>query len=390
MSRSSALQRRLDRTLGDFLALMFALRRPPAGAIANPSRIGLIQPTAIGDLIIASGLISHVRTQFPHAEVHILHGASNRAAMDLLETGLIGHTLDFTKPMTTLKYIRSLRLDILVDLVSWSALTALLCRFSGVSTTLGFATPGRFRHFLFGRAVKYSAQVHQSENFKALASQFGPIEKYAYRLRASFPKPDVRLSYDNLIVCHIRPGGSQARAKAWPADRWIELINRLCDSGYTMALSGSPADRPTLQILTDEVERAGRQCLLLAGNVTFPEFCYVLQHARLAISVDTSPVHVASALGVPVVGIHGATRSSQWGAISANSRSIDASHPAAGFIEFGFESHSHSREIMRSIPVEEVYQAAIALLAGENDWQSTSVVTGHSFSDGAKALARKY
>ena len=364
MSRSTGLQRILDRYVGDPVALALALRRPAARSIADPGRIGFIQPSAIGDLIVASGLFAHVQATFPRAELHLLHGASNGAALEVLDPGIVGHTLDFTKPVAALKYIRSLGLDVIVDLVPWSTLTAMVCRFSRVPLTFGFAAPGRFRHFLFARVAQYSGDVHQSENFRALASLFGPVNRYAYELRKSFPKPEVRLPYDRLIVCHIRPGGSQARAKAWPADRWVELAGRLCDAGYAVAFSGSRADRPAIEIVMAEVERPGRQCFMLAGNLTLPEFCYVLQHARLAITVDTSPVHLASALGVPVVGLHGPSRSRQWGAISPNSRSIDAAHPAAGYIQFGFESHPRAREVMRSISVDEVHEAASSLLAG--------------------------
>ena len=363
MSRSTEFQRALDRYLGDPIALLCSVRRPVATRMANPTRIGLIQPTAIGDLIIASGLIAHIRAKFPVAEIHLLHGHSNRTALDLLELGIIGHTLDFTKPIATLRSVRSLRLDVLVDLVPWSTITGLTCRFSGAPFTLGFSAPGRFRHFLFAHVAEYSANVHQSENFRALGSFFGPMETYAYRLRSSFPRPDIRLPYDRLIVCHIQPGGSQARAKTWPADRWVDLAGRLCDRGYVVAFSGSPADRPAIDTVIAEIEHAGRECISLAGRVTMPELCYVLQHSRLAISVDTSPLHLASAVGAPVIGLHGPSRSRQWGAISPNSRSIDAAHPSAGYIQFGFEDHPRAREIMRSISVDQVYEAASGLLA---------------------------
>jgi ADP-heptose:LPS heptosyltransferase len=327
-------------------------------------------------LIVASGLFAHVRATFPRAELHLLHGASNGAALEVLDPGIVGHTLDFTKPVAALEHVRSLGLDVIVDLVPWSTLTAMVCRFSRVPLTFGFAAPGRFRHFLFARVARYSGDVHQSENFRALASLFGPVNNYAYELRKSFPKPDFRLPYDRLIVCHIRPGGSQARAKAWPAERWVELAGRLCDAGYAVAFSGSRADRPAIEIVMAEVERPGRQCFMLAGNLTLPEFCYVLQQARLAITIDTSPVHLASALGVPVVGLHGPSRSRQWGAISPNSRSIDAAHPAAGYIQFGFESHPRSREVMRSISVDEVHEAASSLLAGGTEQSGAFVGVG--------------
>jgi ADP-heptose:LPS heptosyltransferase len=366
MSRSTEFQRALDRNLGDPIALLCSIRRPVATKIANPTRIGLIQPTAIGDLIIASGLIAHIRAKYPVAEIHLLHGHSNRAALDLLEPGIIGHTLDFTKPIATLTSVRSLRLDVLVDLVPWSTITALICRFSGAPFTLGFAAPGRSRHFLFAHVAEYSANVHQSENFRALGSFFGPMETYAYQLRSTFPRPDIRLPYDRLVVCHIQPGGSQARAKTWPADLWGDLAGRLCDEGYAIAFSGSPADGPAIDAVIAETGRTGRECISLAGKLTMPEMCFVLQHSRLAISVDTAPLHLASALGVPVVGLHGPTRSRQWGAISANSRSVDAQHPSAGYIQFGYEDNPRAGEIMCSICVKQVYEVASTLLANGN------------------------
>ena len=366
MSRSTELQRALDRYLGDPIALLCSVRRPAAAKLANPARIGLIQPTAIGDLIIASGLIAHIRAKFPVAEIHLLHGRSNRPALDLLEPGITGHTLDFTKPIATLRSVRSLRLDVLVDLVPWSTITALICRLSGAPYTLGFSAPGRFRHFLLAHAAEYSANDHQSENFRKLGSFFGPMATYAYRLRNSFPRPDIRLPYDRLIVCHIQPGGSQARAKTWPADRWIDLAGRLCDEGYAVAFSGSPVDGPAIDAVIAETGRTGRECISLAGRLSMPELCYVLQHSRLAISVDTSPLHLASALGVPIVGLHGPSRSRQWGAISVSSRSIDAAHPSAGYIQFGYEDDPRASEIMRSISVKQVYEVASTLLAGGN------------------------
>src|SRR5580700_196789 len=185
MSRSTGLQRVLDEHVGNLVALTLGLRRPAAPDVSNitdPRRIGFIQPSAIGDLIVASGLFAHVQATFPRAELHLLHGASNGAALEVLDPGIVGHTLDFTKPVAALKYIRSLGLDVIVDLVPWSTLTAMVCRFSRVPLTFGFAAPGRFRHFLFARVVQYSGDVHQSENFRALASLFGPVNRYAYEL----------------------------------------------------------------------------------------------------------------------------------------------------------------------------------------------------------------
>lgn len=362
MARSNGFQRQLDRYLGDVLAMAFRSRGTRSEGCGRPRRIGIIQPTAIGDLVLATGLIAHIHACHPDAEIHLLIGPSNRDAADLLETSFVAHTLNFTKPISALRYIRSLKLDVLVDLVPWSGLTAVLCRFSGAPYTFGFAPDGRRRHLLFTKAVQYSRDVHQSENFRGLASLFGPADRYEYRLRKRFAEPVLVLPYDRLIICHMRPGGSQARAKAWPADRWVDLAVRLCDQGYAVAFSGSTSDVDPIQKVMTEIKRFGRTCYSLAGHLNLSEFCFVMQSARLVISVDTSPLHLASAIGVPVIGLHGPTRSRQWGAISPNSHSIDARHAAAGYINFGFEDHPRAREVMRSIAVDEVFEAALALL----------------------------
>jgi hypothetical protein len=81
----------------------------------------------------------------------------------------------------------------------------------------------------------------------------------------------------------------------------------------------------------------------------------VLQHTRLAITVDASPVHLASALGVPVSGPTVRHDPGSGERSHPNSRSLTQRH---GGIQFGSESHPRAREIMRSISVDEVHEAA--------------------------------
>jgi heptosyltransferase-1 len=97
-------------------------------------------------------------------------------------------------------------------------------------------------------------------------------------------------------------GTSDAR-KLWPEANWVALGERLADAGYALLLPWG-----TQQELT----RARRMAGELAGALVVPslklgDLAAVLSGAAAAIGVDTGLTHLAAALGIPTVGIFGAT-----------------------------------------------------------------------------------
>jgi len=109
MSRSSELQRHADRYLGIPLT---AILRPLVVKRSLPTRvdsIGVIQPSAIGDAILCSGLLAGLRTRYPNAKIHLFHGKSNAPAVPLLEVTLESHLCDFSNPFSVVAQIRRQR-----------------------------------------------------------------------------------------------------------------------------------------------------------------------------------------------------------------------------------------------------------------------------------------
>jgi ADP-heptose:LPS heptosyltransferase len=100
-----------------------------------------------------------------------------------------------------------------------------------------------------------------------------------------------------LIV--LQPGASDPR-RCWPAQRFAALGDMLADTGARILVNGSSEEAA----LVDTVVKAMRRPAVgLAGQLGLGGLCALLARARLLVSNDTGPLHLALALGVPSVGI---------------------------------------------------------------------------------------
>lgn len=356
MARSSEAQRRLDQRLGRPLLRLIALLRGRRARPVHPRRIGFLEPTAIGDLILDTGLLAAAHAAFPEAELHLFHGASNAALVPLLPVPVIANKCDFSRPRAALAALRAAKLDILVDCTSWPRLTALLSALSG-AYTIGFDTPGQSRHHAHDLTVAHSQSRHERDNRAALAKALTGHDGYEVALKL----PDAvmpALPLDRLVLCHVAPGGSRAREKSWPAANWAELARRLAADGLVLGFTGVAEDASAIETVLAQAGLPADRAFSLAGRLSFTQLAKAMTQARLLITVYTATVHLGSALGVPMIALHGPSPSRRWGATSAAATSIDAAHPAAGFIHFGFETHTDAADIMPAITVDAVYATA--------------------------------
>jgi len=103
------------------------------------------------------------------------------------------------------------------------------------------------------------------------------------------------------VLC---PGSINSRAKRWPAERYAELSDQLSDSGFDVALIGSPSE---LEVSQEVSGRSRKQPIMLTGKTSVAEAVAVIGIADLLITNDTGPAHVSAALGTPTLVIFGPT-----------------------------------------------------------------------------------
>ncbi|WP_299289778.1 glycosyltransferase family 9 protein [uncultured Mucilaginibacter sp.] len=102
----------------------------------------------------------------------------------------------------------------------------------------------------------------------------------------------------------LHPGVSELK-RQYPTEKWIELGKCLVkDFGYQILLTGSAAEKQ----LTDEIQQGiGTNAFSIAGLFTLDEFICLIKEAPLLLSVNTGPVHIASATQTPVVVLYAQT-----------------------------------------------------------------------------------
>jgi len=156
--------------------------------------------------------------------------------------------------------------------------------------------------------------------------------------------------------------GSRWMFKCWPAERTAALLDRLSAAGWPLVLTGAP-DAPE-RALIDAIKEATRAPVIdLAGQLTLPELATLIGAARLFIGVDTAPMHMAAAMGTPVVALFGPSGDDEWGPWMVPHRVVASLvHPCRPCGNNGCGGSNHS-DCLLTLPEERVAAAVDALLA---------------------------
>ena len=230
-----------------------------------------------------------------------------------------------------LREIRQQKYDAAIDFQG-AIKSAILARLSGPRTVFGARTPREApARFLYSRKVQLSG-AHVIEQYESLAKavvqhldgkgdqvQAGAIE---------FPQDDAatasigeRLRSNGGEVIMLNPGAGW-EAKQWPAERYADVARALANSGYKILLNYGPGE----EAVVERIESAsGGAAKAFSGSIA--ELIALLQRTRLFIGGDTGPLHLAAALGVPVVAIFGPTDPARNG--PHRTQNLVLRHPAS-------------------------------------------------------------
>jgi lipopolysaccharide heptosyltransferase II len=192
---------------------------------------------------------------------------------------------------------------------------ASLCVFlSGAKRSVGYA--GEAYPFLLDDVApggRYSERKHEVEYVRALA-RFAGANAVPQRLEISSPSgADAAIQErlrslgvddgEALVVIHA--GAVNGSAKRWPSVHWAEFADRISEAtGAKIVLAGAASDEP----LAQEVQaRSTSSVVSLVGKTSITELLALIARANLVASGDSGPLHLAIALGRPLVAAYGPT-----------------------------------------------------------------------------------
>ncbi|HEV2322356.1 MAG TPA: glycosyltransferase family 9 protein [Terracidiphilus sp.] len=163
-----------------------------------------------------------------------------------------------------------------------------------------------------------------------------------------------RLLQERARAVLLNPGAGWG-AKRWPPERYGAVAQGLVDRGFEVLVNTGPGEEPLAQVIVQATKGAAR--LLMPS---LDHLIALTRRVALCIAGDSGPLHLACALGRPVVGIYGPTDPTRNGPFGTRSRVLRSAN----------SRRDHSRKAepeagLLTIQPEEVLCAADELLAGE-------------------------
>lgn len=309
----------------------------------------------LGDAVMSMPAIGRLREARPDAYITIF---TPEKLADLWRSSTVDSVLSFQKDeslWSVASRLRAERFDIAV-VMPFSFRSALETTLAGIPRRIGYAHRGR--SFLLSQALRKipdiveiqkrtPAEVRQivQSGVTAPRPPVPPASHHVYRylnLVAALGAdptpgtPTMSLSDEELAAAAQRfglgcsrskaplfgmnPGAEYGHAKRWPEERFIAAANEIqARTGCRWVLFGGPADAEMTQRIAEAVQGdadrrrrelnapAEKVVWNLGGATSLRELCAVLKLCALVVTNDTGPMHVAAAVGTPVVAPFGST-----------------------------------------------------------------------------------
>jgi heptosyltransferase II len=269
------------------------------------SRLLVRAPNWLGDVILSLAAVRDLRRAFPAARIEVLARPSVAGLYGAVgEVDAVRESRGWRSDAAALR--GAFDAAVLLPNSFGSALAPFLAR---IPQRWGYATDGRgpllTRRARVPPAVRGRSQVYY---YRAMLAGLGldvtsPPETSLACPAAWAEKAQGLLGAGEWIG--VTPGAAFGSAKRWLAPRFAAAADRLARRlGAQVAVLGAPSERA----LGDEVAGAlTAPARNLCGQTTLPDLAGVLSRLRLLVTNDSGPMHVAAALGVPLVAVFGPT-----------------------------------------------------------------------------------
>lgn len=172
-----------------------------------------------------------------------------------------------------------------------------------------------------------SADQHVLDSFMSFALKLGAKEELCYPPSWNIPVSDTDLKFatdtidDGQQIMILCPAASK-RERCWAPERYAEVVHFVYRKGIKVVLCGGPA--PLDKELAEQIANSTRVPITnLVGKTSLKQLYALLGRALFVLAPDTGPLHMANAIGTPVVGLYAHSNPQRTGPYNSQSYVVD-------------------------------------------------------------------
>jgi heptosyltransferase-2 len=281
----------------------------------QPQRILVIRLSSIGDVILMTPLLRALRRRIPAAQIDVVIKVAHADLLRLHPS--INHLFELKPELGSAglrelgKRLRERHYDVVLDVHK---------NFRSLFLTRAAQAPLVLRHkkFLFRRWLLVNTKLNLMRNLPPIRQRYidaaaelgvvddgAPAEIYwsAAEEKAAEAELQSRGWNGKMPLVALAPGAG-FYTKRWPVENFAEVANALSQRGFFVVILGGQQD----QELAEEIQRGLRnKCASLAGQTSLLVTAAILKKCRGLIANDSGLMHMAEAVGIPLIAIFGST-----------------------------------------------------------------------------------
>lgn len=335
-------------------------------------KIVVIKLRYIGDTLLITPVLDALKEAFPHASIVTVVNRGtesvlyNNPAIDDIIT--VDRTASYTTYASDMQLIRKRHFDLAIDLTAADR-SAFLARWSGAPLRMGYRGHSLARNHLFYNVLVDADEgaLHKVDHHLAMLDAVGiPIKGRSPKIYltdeemqstvALLTKKGIRAA-EPFLVMHP---GARRWYKSWPLESFSHLGDRVVDELHVpIVLAGGVSDTEAIQSIQNGMRAS---CVNVAAHLNLRELACLLKMASCCVVNDSSPMHMAAAVGSPTISLFGLTDPKHWAPRGPNHRVFSNACPC--------RPYGHRRECpegdnycMRKIAVGDVFEAVRGMLS---------------------------
>jgi len=339
-----------DRTIGLVVSIFTAVLARIAGFFLkrnhdpamHPKALAVAKFVGIGSIVYVGHFCRLLRRRFPEARIYFITTKGFKTMAERLpdvdEVLIVNDTGLGRMIMTNISLIFKLwaiRPELYFDMEVYSSYSAVIANLSLARNRYGFYRKSvAFKKGLFTHLVFFNTRRHISEIYRQMAIAAGADnEGGILTAPILYPEDDDQLlavleryGINQKPVVLINPNASELLLeRRWLVERWVAYLDQAVRrwSHMFFLIVGTSDEVTYVDLIYERLsEKTKENVVNLAGQLEFGAFLSLLKRARLVVTVDSGPLHLAAAFGKPTISLWGPVAPEHYAPIGGRHKTL--------------------------------------------------------------------